>query len=207
MIGVVADYHQKSLRFPLEPMLFLPYYSTSSDIAVKVNPGGDLPETIDLIRRKYETFFPGNIFDYDFLDEVFNRQYQSDRLFSRVFGIFAGLAIGIACLGLWGLAMFSTIQRTKEIGVRKVLGASVSSILILISRDFLKLVLMATAFAFPLAWWVMKDWLDEFAYRIKIGWWVFILAGAGALLIALITISFQAMKAAVANPVKALRTE
>ncbi|HNR07802.1 MAG TPA: ABC transporter permease [Saprospiraceae bacterium] len=207
VIGVLGDYHQKSLRFPLEPMLFLPYYSTNSDIAVKLNPSGNFSQTISLIREKYEAFFPGNLFDYTFLDEVFNRQYQSDRLFGRVFGIFAGLAIGIACLGLLGLTMFSTVQRTREIGVRKVLGASVASILILISRDFIKLVLIAAFLAFPIAGWVMKEWLDDFAFRINMGWEVFIIAGSGALLIALFTISYQAIKAARANPVKALRTE
>src|SRR6185436_16291588 len=139
--------------------------------------------------------------------ETFNRQYENERLFSKAFGIFAALAIFVACLGLFGLAMFSTIQRTKEIGVRKVLGASVSNILLLISKDFVKLVLIASVIAFPVAWWVMNKWLQDFTYRVNIGWSVFAVAATAALLIALLTVSFQAVKAAIANPVKSLRTE
>ena len=206
VIGVLGDYHQKSLRYPLEPILFMPFYSTNSEISVKIRPG-DLPGTIAQIKNKYEAFFPGNLFDFSFLDERFNRQYKNERVFSKAFGIFAGLAIFVACLGLFGLAMFSTIQRTKEIGVRKVLGASISNILMLLSKDFVKLVLIASVIAFPVAWWVMYKWLEDFAYRIDIGWGVFVLAASAALLIALITISYQAIKAAIANPVKSLRTE
>ena len=206
VIGVVADYHQKSLRYALEPMLFMPFYSNGSEISVKITPG-DLTGTIAQIKNKYEAFFPGNLFDYSFLDETFNRQYENERLFSKAFGIFAALAIFVACLGLFGLAMFSTIQRTKEIGVRKVLGASVSNILVLLSKDFVKLVLIASVIAFPVAWWVMNKWLQDFTYRINIGWSVFAVAATAALLIALLTVSFQAIKAAIANPVKSLRTE
>jgi putative ABC transport system permease protein len=206
VIGVVDDYHQKSLRYPLEPIIFMPFYSTNSEISVKLTPG-DLPGTIQQIKKKYEAFFPGNLFDYNFLDETFNKQYENEQLFKKAFGIFAGLAIFVACLGLLGLTMFATIQRTKEIGVRKVLGASVSSIVVLLSKNFLKLILLSTIVAFPLAWWAMHTWLQDFAYRVNIGWWIFILAGASALLIALTTISFQAIKAAIANPVKSLRTE
>lgn len=206
IIGVVADYHQKSLRYPLEPILFMPFYSTNSNISVKLSPV-NLSGTIDLIRKKYEAFFPGNLFDYDFLDEIFNRQYQNERMFGKAFGIFAGLAVFIACLGLFGLAMFTTMQRTREIGVRKVLGATVSSILLLISKDFIKLVLIAAGLAFPIAWWVMHGWLQDFAYRVSIGAWIFILAGTAAILISIFTISYQAIKAAIANPVTSLRSE
>jgi len=206
VIGVVDDYHQKSLRYPLEPIIFMPFYSTNSQISVKLTPG-DLPGTIQQIKKKYEAFFPGNLFDYNFLDETFNKQYENEQLFKKAFGIFAGLAIFVACLGLLGLTMFATIQRTKEIGIRKVLGASVSNIVVLLSKNFLKLILLSTIVAFPLAWWAMHLWLEDFAYRVNIGWWIFILAGASALLIALTTISFQAIKAAIANPIKSLRTE
>jgi putative ABC transport system permease protein len=206
VIGVIEDYHQKSLRYPLEPIRFMPAYSTNSQISVKLNPG-DISKTIAAIKQKFESFFPGNFFEYSFLDEDFNRQYENEKLFSKAFGIFAAIAIFVACLGLLGLAMFSTIQRTKEIGVRKVLGASVSSILILVSKDFIKLVLFASIVAFPLAWWVMSKWLEDFSYRINISWWIFLIAGLVALLVALITVSFQAIKAAIANPVKSLRTE
>ena len=206
VVGVVEDYHQKSLRYPLEPIIFMPFYSTFSQISVKLTPG-DLAGTIEQIKKKYDAFFPGNLFDYYFLDERFNQQYENEQLFKRAFGIFAGLAIFVACLGLLGLAMFATIQRTKEIGVRKVLGASVSNIVVLLSKNFLKLILLSAIVAFPLAWWAMHLWLEDFAYRVNIGWWIFILAGASALLIALTTISFQAIKAAIANPIKSLRTE
>ena len=206
VVGVVADYHQKSLRYPLEPIMFFPAYSTNSEISVKLT-SKDMAGKVDLLKQKYSTFFPGNFFDYYFLDDYFNRQYRDERLFSKVFGIFAGFAIFVACLGLFGLAMFSTIQRTKEIGVRKVLGASVSNILIMISKDFVKLVLIASILAFPIAWWSMNRWLEDFAYRIDIAWWVFAAAAVLALVIALFTVSFQALKAAMSNPVKSLRTE
>jgi putative ABC transport system permease protein len=206
VIGVVADYHQKSLRYPVEPTILRPTYSTSAPISIKVNPQ-NLSSTIAAIRKKYDEFFPGNLFDYYFLDEKFNEQYANDQLFGKVFAIFSGFAIFIACLGLFGLSLFATTQRTKEIGVRKVLGASVSNIVILLSKDFIKLVVIAFVIASPVAWYVMHNWLQDFAYRIDISWWIFFTAGLLAVLIALATISFQSIKAAIANPVKSLRTE
>lgn len=206
VIGVVADYHQKSLRYPLEPILFIPAYSTNSSISVKVN-AADVSNIVYAVKQKYAAFFPGNLFEYYFLDESFNRQYQNEQLFAKVFGIFTAFAIFVACLGLFGLTMFSTVQRTKEIGVRKVLGASVSNIIVLLSKDFIKLVAIACLIAFPISWWVMNNWLHDFSYRIPINGWVFLVAGLLAVTIALITISFQAIKAAIRNPVKSLRTE
>jgi putative ABC transport system permease protein len=206
IIGVIGDYHQKSLRYPVEPTMMLPAYSTYSPISIKVDTK-DLPATIASIKKTYDAFFPGNLFDYSFLDERFNAQYANERLFGKVFAIFAGFAIFIACLGLLGLSLFATAQRTKEIGVRKVLGASVSNIVALLSKDFIKLVAIAFVIASPVAWWIMHNWLQDFAYRINISWWVFFAAGLLALIIALATISFQAIKAALANPVKSLRTE
>ena len=206
IVGVINDVHQKSLRYPLEPTLFMPSYGTDNPISVKVDTK-NVASTIASIKAKYETFFPGNFFDYYFVDEKFNRQYSDDQLFGKVFGIFAGFAIFIACLGLFGLSLFATAQRTKEVGVRKVLGASVSNIVVLLSKDFIKLVIVAFIIASPVAWFVMHNWLQDFAYRIHISWWVFALAGILSVFIALATISFQAIKAAVANPVKSLRTE
>jgi len=206
VIGVIADYHQKSLRYPLEPLILLPLYSTYSALSVKVDTK-NVSETMKAIKAKYDAFFPGNLFDYFFLDEKFNRQYANDQLFGKVFGIFSGFAILIACLGLLGLSLFATTQRTKEIGVRKVLGASVSNIVMLLSKDFIKLVFIAFLIASPVAWYIMNSWLSDFAYRINISAWIFIIAGVLAVLIALATISFQAVKAAIANPVKSLRTE
>jgi len=206
VIGVINDYHQKSLRYNLEPIILQPFYGTYNPISIKVNTT-NVAETIAGIKTKYAEFFPGNLFDYFFLDERFNEQYKNDKLFGKAFGIFAGFAIFIACLGLLGLSLFATTQRTKEIGVRKVLGASVSNIVLLLSKDFIKLIIIAFVIASPVAWFVMHEWLQDFAYRINISWWVFALAGFLAIIIALATISFQAIKAAVANPVKSLRSE
>jgi putative ABC transport system permease protein len=190
----------------MEPIILQPFYGTYNPFSIKVSTD-HLPSVIEQIKKIYAVFFPGNIFDYSFLDEKFNQQYSNDKLFGKAFGIFAGFAIIIASLGLLGLSLFSTIQRTKEIGVRKVLGASVSQIIVLLSRDFIKLVLIALLIATPISWFVMHGWLQDFAYRISISVWVFVLAGLLAVLIALFTISFQALKAAAANPVKSLRTE
>ena len=206
IIGVINNYHQKSLRYPIEPTMLFPAYSTNSSISVKVDIK-ELPATIASVKKIYDIFFPGNLFDYSFLDETFSKQYSNDRLFGKVFAIFAGFAIFIACLGLFGLSLFATTQRTKEIGVRKVLGASVSNIILLLSKDFIKLVIIAFLIASPVAWYIMYNWLQGFAYRINIGWWVFAAAGILSIIIALMTISFQAIKAAIANPVKSLRTE
>jgi putative ABC transport system permease protein len=206
VIGVIGNYHQKSLRYPVEPTMLFPAYSTNSPISIKVD-AADLPQTITSIKKAFDGFFPGNLFDYSFLDEHFNEQYKNDRLFGKIFSIFSAFAIFIACLGLMGLSLFATAQRTKEIGVRKVLGASVSNIVMLLSQDFIKLVIVAIVIASPVAWWVMHTWLQDFAYRSRFSWWIFLAAGLMAILIALITISFQAIRAALANPVKSLRTE
>ena len=206
VIGVVADYHQKSLRYPVEPTMLRPVYGTYNPVSIKVNPQ-NLSATIAAIKKKYDEFFAGNLFDYYFLYEKFNEQYKNDQLFGKVFSIFSGFAIFIACLGLLGLSLFSTMQRTKEIGVRKVLGASVINIVALLSKDFIKLVIIAFVIASPVAWWIMHSWLQDFAYRINISGWIFLGAGILAIIIALGTISFQAIKAAIANPVKSLRTE
>ena len=206
IVGVVADYHQKSLRYPLEPIIFFPAYGTFSDISIKISPA-DVSKTLSAIKGIYDKFFPGNLFDYVFLDDRFNRQYKNEQLFGKVFGLFACFAIFIACLGLFGLSLFATMQRTKEIGVRKVLGASVSNILLLLSRDFLKLIMVANIIAFPVAWWIMHNWLQDFAYRTNLSWWIFLSAAIIALIIAIVTIGLQTIKASMANPVKSLRTE
>jgi len=149
----------------------------------------------------------GQPFNYTFLDEAFDQMYRTEQRVGNIFITFAILAIFIACLGLFGLSAFMAEQRTKEIGIRKVLGASVGNIVTMLSKDFLKLVLIAAVIAFPLAWWGMRTWLQDFAYRTEISWWIFALAGAVAVLIALATVSFQAVRAAVSNPVESLRSE
>ncbi len=141
------------------------------------------------------------------MDEVFQQRYLSETMVGKLTNYFAGIAIIISCLGLFGLAMFTAQQRTKEIGIRKVLGASVTGIVAMLSKDFLKLVLLANIIAWPLAWYFMNDWLQNFAYRISINWWIFGTAALATLLIALVTVSFQAVRAAIANPVRSLRRE
>lgn len=207
VVGVTADFHMQSLHHAINPMVLMPLsYTRQSSYAIKLNTA-NINQTIAAIKTKYEAWFPGNLFDYYFLDETFNAQYNNDRLFGKVFGLFTGLTILIACFGLFGLSLYTVRKRIKEIGVRKVLGASVSSIVMLLSRDIIKLVVIANIIAFPIAWWIMNSWLNDFAYRIAIGWWVFAGALALALLIAMCTLSFQAIKAALMNPVKSLRTE
>ena len=154
-----------------------------------------------------EKFLPETPYEYKFLDEDFGKLYESEQRQGSIFTIFACIAIFIACLGLFGLSAFSITQRIKEIGIRKVLGADVTTIVSLLSKDFLKLVAIAALIAFPVAWYAMDQWLQDFAYRSSIPWWIFVVAGIIAAAVALLTISFQAIKAAVANPVKSLRTE
>lgn len=206
VIGVVNDWHQKSLRYALEPTMLMPLYNTNNPISVKVNTD-NVTATMAAVKEKYSAFFPGNPFDYFFLDEAFNRQYKNDQLFGKAFTLFAGLAIFIACLGLLGLSAFGTSQRIKEIGIRKVLGASVANIVLLLSKDFVWLILVAFLIASPIGWWIMHQWLEDFAYRIPLNPWIFAAAGLLAVLIAIVTISFQAIKAALATPVKSLRSE
>jgi putative ABC transport system permease protein len=206
IVGVMKDFHQKSLHYAMEPVLLMPFYGTGNPISVKLKTK-DLSSTIDFIKAKYNTFFPGNLFDYYFIDDHFNALYNDDFLFGKVFALFAGFAIFIACLGLLGLSLFTTAQRMKEIGVRKVLGASVSSIVLLLSKDFIKLIIVSFLIASPVAWYVMHNWLEGFAYRIPISWWIFPSAGLLAFIIAIGTVSFQTMRAAVMNPVTSLRSE
>lgn len=206
IVGVISNYHQRSLRYAVEPTIFLPAYGAGSSISIKLS-ADDIPATIAAIKEKYDAFFPGNLFDYTFADERFNAQYKSERLFGKVFALFSGFAIFIASLGLLGLSLFATLQRTKEIGLRKVLGASVASIVVLLSKDFIKLVLVALVIATPVAYFIMYRWLQNFAYRTPISWWIFIGAGILAVIIAIATISFQTIKAAIADPTKNLRTD
>ncbi|MHA4806537.1 ABC transporter permease [Flavitalea flava] len=209
VIGVINDYHQKSLHYALEPVTLMPTFGNYNPISIKINSEGSthLASTIMEVKAKYAKFFPDNLFDYYFLDESYNEQYKNDQLFGKAFSIFSGFAVFIACLGLLGLSLFATTQRTKEIGVRKVLGASVSNIVLLLSKDFIRLVLIAFIIASPLAYFIMHQWLQDFAYRITISWWVFAIAGLLAVMIAMATISFQAIKAAMTNPAKSLRSE
>ncbi len=206
IIGVIKDFHFRSLQQPIKPLTMRLQWERNDLLSIKVGTA-NLPNTIAAIEKKYKSVIPNRPFSYYFMDEFFDRQYRSEERFGRLFLNFAILAIFISCLGLLGLASYSTMQRTREIGIRKVMGASVSNIINLLSRDFLKLVIISFFIAAPVAWYFMHQWLADFAYRTNISWWIFATAGILAVLIAVVTISFQAIKAAVSNPVKALRTE
>lgn len=204
IIGVVQDFNQMDLKNPIMPMMLID--NAWGPLALKLQ-GTDLAATVPLLKTAWEKQFPNYPFEYSFLDEAFDKTYRKEIQTSRVFGLFAGLSIFISCLGLLGLVAFTAEQRTKEIGLRKVLGASVGSIVTLLSKNFLKLVLIAIVIATPLAWYAMSAWLADFAYKIDISWWVFALAGGLAVGIALLTVSFQSFKAALMNPVESLRSE
>ncbi len=208
LIGVFNDFHFESLHQKIVPLVLLVPRSQNgySNISIKVT-GTNIPAALTHIEKTWKKFLPEVPYQYTFLDENFNRLYDAEEKQKTIFTVFACIAIFIACLGLFGLSAFAISQRLKEIGIRKVLGASVKTIVSLLSKDFLKLVVLAAIIAFPVAWYAMNTWLEDFAYRITIPWWAFVVAGILAAMIALLTISFQAIKAAVSNPVKSLRTE
>jgi putative ABC transport system permease protein len=205
IVGVIGNYHQQSLKGPILPMI-LPYDEANEFFSVKL-ASRDLPKTIAAIERAYKTVYPGHAFEYHFLNEMFDQQYKADQKFGSIVGIFSGFTLLITCLGILGLTAYSITRRRKEIGIRKVLGASISGIVGMFSKDFARLVLIASVVATPLAWYAMHLWLQDFAYRTEISWWIFAVAALAISAIALLTVSFQSVKAALMNPVKALRTE
>ena len=206
IIGVIKNFHFRALQEPIKPLSMRIEPGGANLVSVNIS-SANVPATIADIESKWKSLVPNRPFSYFFLDEFFDQQYRSEERFGKLFLNFAILAIFISCLGLLGLASYSTMQRTKEIGIRKVMGASVRGIINLLSKEFLKLVIISFFIAMPLAWYLMNMWLEDFAYRTNIGWWVFVIAGMIALVIALFTVSFQAVRAAVANPVRSLRTE
>lgn len=206
IVGVVSDFNEKSLREVIGPCFIASYADAYARAGIRVS-GQNPAQTLQRIRQTWEKLYPNEVFEYVYLDEQLAKFYETENLIFRLVNIFTGIAILICCLGLYGLVSFVVVQRTKEIGVRKVLGASVASIVTLLSKDFLKLVAIAIILASPLAWWVMNQWLQDFAYKIDIEWWVFAIAGTLAIGIALLTVSFQSIKAALVNPVKSLRSE
>jgi len=205
IIGVVKDFNFQSLKEKISPLIF--YKSNNKNILYVRTMGNHAQSAIAAVEAQYKKYAGNTPFSYYFLDKSFEAQYKTDQRTGILFNVFAGIAIFISCLGLFGLATFTAQVKTKEIGIRKVLGANVSGIVKLLSKDFLKLVIIAIVIATPIAWWAINKWLQGFAYRINIAWWVFAVAGILALLIALATISLQAIKAAVANPVESLRSE
>lgn len=206
VIGVLKDFVFNNIYGKSDPILFYPK-DDGNYLNIRLKSNTDVAKSLSSIKEVFAKYNPGYPFEYKFADEQFEKYFKTETLIGELAGVFAALAILISCLGLFGLAAYTAEQRTKEIGVRKVLGASVQNLMGLLSKDFLKLVIISCVIAFPLAWWVMKNWLQDYEYRISIGWWVFAIAGLSAVLIALLTVSFQAIKAAVANPVKSLRTE
>lgn len=210
VVGVVNDFHFASLHQKIQPLALWVGKDTTRAMAyllVRLSAGADLRQSVNAVVRTYQSFRPEEPITYYFLDEAFGALYKSEDRMATMFGAFTAFAVFIACLGLFGLAAFTAEQRTKEIGVRKVLGASIASIVALLSKDFLKLVLIAIVVASPIAWYAMNRWLQDFAYKITIEWWVFALAGLLAVSIALLTVSFQSIKAALMNPVKSLRSD
>lgn len=206
IIGVMHDFHFESMHQRIIPLILINNKNFFGNLSVKIT-GNNIASTVGHIESTWKKYLPETPFRFTFLDEKFAALYSSEQQQGNVFTVFSCIAIFIACLGLFGLSAFAITQRIKEIGIRKVLGASVSQITAMMSKDFLKLVAVAAIIAFPVAWYAMHNWLQDFAYRVNLSWWVFVLAGIAAALIAFITIGFQAVKAGMSNPVKAIRTE
>ncbi|HEY0058296.1 MAG TPA: ABC transporter permease [Flavisolibacter sp.] len=206
VVGVIKDFHFKSLHEKVTPCVIHIYPQVLYKVAAKLKTS-NMQGTIAHINNVWEQFSPGYPLDYKFMDETYGQMYATERKLSSLLWIFAIMAIVVGCMGLFGLAAFSAEQRTKEIGIRKVLGASIFNIVGLLSKNFLLMVLLSSIIAFPVAYWAMNSWLEDFPYRVNISWWIFVIAVIAALLIAFITVSFQSIKAATVNPVKSLRTE
>ncbi len=205
VIGIVRDFNYSSMHDKVGPLV-MELNNSTGRIALRIDTKS-VGSLIEKVKSKWDAMAPGQPFQYTFMDADFNNVYKAEQRTGKLFISFAVFAIFIASLGLFGLVTYAAEQRIKEIGIRKVLGARVSNIVAMLSKDFAKLVLFASIIAFPIAWWAMSQWLQSFAYRIHISWWVFIVAAIIAVMIALITVSFQAIKAALRNPVKSLKAE
>ena len=213
IVGVLADFHLQPLNKIIKPLYLVSENKSETGINVKIRSSGQSAESFKDVLGKIEVAFkqvyPNNSQEFNptFFDETIAKFYKQEQQFGKILNTATGIAIFISCMGLFGLVAFTTRQRTKEIGIRKVLGASVTQIVQLLSKDFLRLVILGIVIASPIAYWAMSKWLQDFAYRVDISWWIFALAGIVAIIIALLTVSYQAIRAAVANPVKSLRTE
>jgi putative ABC transport system permease protein len=204
-VGVVKNFNYETLHNEVGPLMFV--LQRSNGLASFKVSTDNISSLINNIKNKWTSIAPGVAFSYRFLDDSFNEMYQSEQRVGKISISFSILAIVISCLGIFGLATFIAEQRIKEIGIRKVLGASIQGIVGLLSADFMKLVLIAFIIAAPFAWWIMNKWLQDFVYRVEFSWWIFLVAGVAAILIALLTVSYQAIRAAITNPAKSLRTE
>jgi putative ABC transport system permease protein len=205
IVGVMKDFHFSSLKDVIKPVALV-YNEDRGAISARVNTA-NLMALMSQIEKKWKDLSPHQQFNYSFMDEDFDATYRSEQRIGTIFISFSTLAILIACLGLFGLAAYAAEQRNKEIGIRKVLGASVTTIVSMLSMDFIKLVFISILISSPIAWFVMNKWLQDFAYRVNLQWWILAIAGIVAILIAFVTISFQSIKAALANPVESLRSE
>jgi putative ABC transport system permease protein len=206
IIGVMKDFNFKSLRENVPPLVIYLSPNWANTMSIRINTA-DIPGLLAEVKNKWKTVAPNQQFSYSFMDQDFDAIYRSEQRMGSISIAFTSLAIIIACLGLFGLAAYAAEQRTKEIGIRKILGANVSTIVGMLSKDFIKLVIISIIIATPFAWWAMQKWLESFAYRVDIQWWILAVAGFTAILIAFITISYQSIKAALANPVNSLRSE
>jgi ABC-type antimicrobial peptide transport system permease subunit len=206
VVGVVKDFNDRSLHSDLAPLLMATNSTMYRQASIKLSTT-NMASSMQSIKKIWEQTFPNNVYEYRFLDDKVASFYKQENQLSQLYKIFAAIAIFLSCLGLYGLASFMAVQRIKEVGIRKVLGATAGNIVYLFSKEFIILISIAFLIATPLAWYFMNQWLQEYAYRINISWWLFAAGGLAAIIIALATISFQAIKAASANPVKSLRTE
>src|SRR4030095_4979812 len=206
IVGVLKDFHDRSFRAPFAPLIVACFKNGYSQAGIKLNTT-NASTALKAIENIWNRSFPDFVFEYQFLDEKVESFYKDERQLSHLYKIFAIIAIFLSCLGLYGLVSFMAVQRVKEVGIRKVLGASVGSVIYLFSKEFIILVTIGFVIASPIAWYFMNKWLQDYVYRISISWWIFLMGGISAVVIALVTVSFQAIKAAIANPVKSLRTE
>jgi ABC-type antimicrobial peptide transport system permease subunit len=206
VVGVLKDFNDRPLRHNLAPLLIATNSTMYRQASIKLSTT-NIASSMQSIKKIWEQTFPNYVYEYRFLDDKIESFYKQENQLSQLYKIFAAIAIFLSCLGLYGLASFMAVQRIKEVGIRKVLGATAGNIVYLFSKEFIILIAIAFAIATPLAWYSMHQWLQDYAYRINISWWLFAAGGLAAIVIALATISFQAIKAAIANPVKSLRTE
>jgi putative ABC transport system permease protein len=206
IIGVLKDYHQESLKKDFEPLIFRLTPDARNFYSVKVKTS-NMQDVIQKAESAWDLAFRGNPFEYFFLDDYYNEQYKADQQFGKVFSLFSLLAIFIACLGLFGLSSYTVVQRTKEIGIRKVLGATVHQVILLLCKDYIFLIIIAVGISVPISWYVMNNWLNDFAYRISLDWWIFALPSLVVIFIALMTITSHTFKAASTNPATSLRYE
>ena len=206
VVGVLKDFNDRSLRQDLAPLLIATNSTMYRQASIKLSTA-NIASSMQSIKKIWEKAFPNYVYEYRFLDDKIESFYKQENQLSNLYKIFAVIAIFLSCLGLYGLASFMAVQRIKEVGIRKVLGASVSGVVYLFSKEFIILITIAFIIASPLAWYFMNQWLQDYVYRINVSWWIFIVGGISAIVIALITVSFKAIKAALANPVKSLRSE